>query len=136
MTDKIFIDSNIWIYAAMEDSNEKSVIAKKLIEKPSFVSTQVINEISVNLLRKYQYTESEIVSFVTNIGACCQIQQLTIQTCLNASSLREQYFLSFWDSLIVASALESGCATLYSEDMQHGLNIEQIRLVNPFVVEE
>ena len=51
---------------------------------------------------------------------------------LYASSIRQDYHFSYWDSLIVVSALRSGCKMLYSEDMQHGLNIyNQLQIVNP-----
>lgn len=49
-----------------------------------------------------------------------------------ASLLREQYKLSFWGSLVVASARTGGCSTLFSEDMQHGLRIDTLEIVNPF----
>jgi predicted nucleic acid-binding protein len=53
---------------------------------------------------------------------------------LKASQVRQQYLLSFWDSIIVASALTAGVSVLYSEDMQHGLMIEeQLQVRNPFV---
>ncbi|MGK5093535.1 hypothetical protein WDW89_16190 [Deltaproteobacteria bacterium TL4] len=90
MIDKIFIDSNIWIYAAMADGDDKTIVAKKLTEQQSVTSTQVINEISVNLLRKYKYTETELIFFVSNIAAYCQIHQLTIQTCLNLKLFSEK----------------------------------------------
>ena len=51
-----------------------------------------------------------------------------------ASQLRQTLALSFWDSLIVAAALDAGCTTLYSEDMQHGQRIsDQLTIVNPLL---
>lgn len=134
MSNKVFIDSNVWLYAAMENGDNKSILAKQVIEQNNVViSTQVINEISFNLLRKYRYTEEELISFINNIKTYCQISHLDIQTCLTASLLRQRYALSFWDSLIVSSALETKCTILYSEDMQHQQIIEQqIVILNPF----
>jgi len=134
MNKRCFIDSNLWIYAAMADGSEKSERARKLIENEEVViSTQVINEVSFNLLRKYHYTEAEITVFIRHISATCQVQHLTVATCLTASNLRQHYRLSFWDSLIVATALDSHCAILYSEDMQKGQRIEDRLIIrNPF----
>lgn len=135
MSNKVFIDSNVWLYAAMENDNEKSILAKQVIEQNSIVvSTQVINEISFNLLRKYRYSEQEIISFINSITAHCQISRLELQTCLIASTLRQRYALSFWDSLIVSSALETECSILYSEDMQHGLQIQHLQIINPLKI--
>ena len=73
MSNKVFIDSNVWLYAAMESDNEKSILAKQVIEQNNIViSTQVINEISFNLFRKYRYSEQEIISFINSITAHCQ----------------------------------------------------------------
>jgi predicted nucleic acid-binding protein len=55
-------------------------------------------------------------------------------TILEAFRIAERYGFSFYDSLIISAALESGCNTLYSEDMQHGQLIEnRLKIVNPFV---
>jgi len=69
MTELCFVDSNLWIYAAMNDGS-KSERARALIENRQIaISTQVINEVSFNLLRKYHYSESEIAVFIRQISA-------------------------------------------------------------------
>jgi predicted nucleic acid-binding protein len=130
---KAFIDSNLWLYAATEEQHEKTILAIQIIEQNNIVvSTQVINEVCVNLLKKHRYTEYEIALFIKQITTFCEICYLTPQTCLVASSLRQHYALSFWDSLIVSSALETKCTILFSEDMQHGLCIQHLQIINPF----
>ncbi|MEL7523130.1 MAG: PIN domain nuclease, partial [Cyanobacteria bacterium J06553_1] len=63
----------------------------------------------------------------------CQVTSLNVTILLRASDLRSRYQLSFWDSLIVSSALTSKVSMLYSEDMQHGLIVaEQLTIINPF----
>ncbi|MEZ5673203.1 MAG: PIN domain-containing protein [Thiotrichaceae bacterium] len=133
MSKLYFVDSNIWLYAAIT-GNEKSESARVLIESKSIViSTQVINEVSFNLLRKYRYSEDEVETFIREISISCHVHLLTIQTCLVASTIRQRYQLSFWDSMIVAAALESQCVILYSEDMQHNQRIEgKLTICNPF----
>jgi len=63
----------------------------------------------------------------------CQVVEFDLNILESASDLRTQYNLSFWDSLIVASALSGGADTLYSEDMQDGLIVSgQLTIINPF----
>jgi predicted nucleic acid-binding protein len=131
-----FIDTNIWLYAfTVGDDPEKTAQAKTLIEAQSavFVSAQVINEVCVNLLRKAHFSEQQIQQLVESFYAKYAVVEFSKPLLLQASTLREQYALSFWDSLIAASALAINATVLYSEDMQDGLLIEKrLRIVNPF----
>ncbi len=129
------IDSNIWLYAFMEgDDPFKSDAARKLIqETKSIVSTQVINEVCVNLLRRANFTEEQISQLIDGYYDKYQVIELSRSVLLTASSLRRSYSLSFWDSLIVATALEAGISTVYSEDMQDELLVEgRLQVCNPF----
>jgi predicted nucleic acid-binding protein len=59
---------------------------------------------------------------------------LELNTYLESSGIRKRYQLSFWDSLIVASAVQAGCTTLYTEDMSHGMIVEKkLHILNPFI---
>ncbi len=131
-----FIDTNIWPYALIEgDEVVKSARARMLIqESEPVISTQVINEVCVNLLRRAHFTEEQVRSLVDSFYEKCVVIELNRLTLLTASRLRQRYSLSFWDSTIVASALDAGVSVLYSEDMQHGVTIEsQLQLRNPFI---
>jgi predicted nucleic acid-binding protein len=143
MTAKAFIDTNIYIYALTEsqDVSEKykRIIAlsvfKTLLQSQSIVtSTQVLNEFHSNLLKKFKLDDATVFKMVElNILPISTIAPLSFQTYQLAFSLRSKYSLSFWDSLIVASALENNCAALYSEDMQHQQVIDnQLTIINPF----
>ena len=131
-----FVDRNVWLYAVIEDvkSATKSAIARTLVAERRIVSTQVVNEVCVNLLRKAGRSEDEIRQVVRAFYAQHRVVPIDEQTMLSASELREGYSLSYWDSLIVATALESGAAILYSEDMQDGLWINaRLQIINPFL---
>jgi predicted nucleic acid-binding protein len=92
----------------------------------------VVNEITNNLLRKYHATEDTIQRLVRTMYRKYQILTFTEDLLLNASRLRTTYSHSFWDSTIVASALESGATTLYSEDMHDSLVVNnQLHIKNP-----
>lgn len=131
-----FVDSNVWLYALLERPNStlKTDKARALVTDRHVVSTQVIAEVCVNLLRKGGRTESEIRSLVQAFYSQHHVMSLDEMTMISASNLRTAYSLSFWDSLIVAAALEAQSELIYSEDMQHGLLIDhRLRIVNPFV---
>lgn len=97
------------------------------------VSVQVINEVSANLLKKAGFTEQEIRELVDSFYQLYTVMPLTQEVLLDASSLRERYRLSYWDSLIVASARASNASIIYSEDMHNGLVIDgTLTILNPF----
>jgi len=130
-----FIDSNVWIYAlTIDDDPTKTRQAQQLISTQTAiaVSTQVINEVCVNLLKKAGFTEPELRDIADDFFVQYAVIAISQTIIRHASFLREQYRLSFWDGLIVASALASGATVLYSEDMHGGLTIEGITIVNPF----
>lgn len=78
MSAKCFVDSNIWLYAFMDSNSDKRTNALQLIENPNIVlSTQVINEVCCNLLRKTSYSESEIQQTIRNFQACYPILNVT-----------------------------------------------------------
>jgi len=131
-----FIDTNIWLYAFIEsDDAAKSAIARTLIWRSEpVVSTQVINEVCLNLLKRANFSEDQISQLIESFYEKCLVVELTKQVLLLASQLRQRYSLSFWDSTIVAAALSVGVPVLYSEDMQHGLIVEEyLQIQNPFV---
>lgn len=133
-----FIDTNIWLYAFVKgDDDTKSSAARRLLmTSQPVVSTQIINEVCVNLLRLTDFTESQIQQLIDSFYQKYQVIGLTHIILMRASELRERYSLSFWDSLIVATGLDAGVDILYSEDMQHGLVIERrLRIRNPFTIE-
>lgn len=131
-----FVDSNVWLYAFItgQDRN-KSEHANRLIRTTTMiaVSTQVINEVCVNLIRREKFNEAQIRDVITGFYQTYIVIELDQASLLRASTLRERYAFSFWDGLIVACALTSGASRLYSEDMQDGLNIDGIlTIINPF----
>lgn len=136
-----FIDSNVWIYAATQSQDNppdpRHETARQLITQVQpCLSVQVINEVTVNLLRKFNFNEAEIRSLVRSFYKNYTVFALDADTFIQASKLREAYQLSFWDSLIVGSALQHHCDLLYSEDMQHSLVVEnRLQICNPFTTQ-
>ncbi|MUG96139.1 PIN domain-containing protein [Scytonema sp. UIC 10036] len=119
------MDTNVWFYALTtasdDEDSRKSEVAKSLLKLPNIVmSTQVINEVCTNLLKKARLSEQEISNLITSFYRKYRVVNFYCETLLEASNLRTQYYFSFWDSLLVASALDAGANILYSEDMQDG----------------
>lgn len=137
----IFIDSNIWLYRFLADQDpdpqedaRKRRIAIALTDAESIiVSTQVINEVCSVLSKRASLNEAQILNLLEEFENRCEIVELTIASLKRAVHLRMLYRLSFWDSLIVACAVQSDVPILYSEDMQHGLIVsEKLAIMNPF----
>jgi predicted nucleic acid-binding protein len=138
---KVFIDSNLWIYAFINTVEKiKWEICVALLEQlyqeqVIVVSTQIINEVHWNLMRKYGIPDKEAKLIIdTGLLEISELSVITQSTYDNAFQLRQTQNLSFWDSLVVASALENNCAILYTEDLQHDQFIgNRLRIINPLI---
>jgi len=131
-----FIDTNIWLYGFIEsDQGDKSRRARDLIvNSQPVISVQIINEVCVNLIKKAGFSESQISQLITSFFENYQVIELEQETLMTASELRLRYAVSFWDSLVIASALQAQVSVLYSEDLQHEQVIEdRLKIINPFV---
>ncbi len=134
---KCFLDSNVWLYALSDQEEKRKKKAENLIEKNKkqiCLSTQVINEVCLNLKRKTIIDERGIGNLISSFYLNYEVVELNEEILLKASDLRSRYSISFWDGLIVASALAANAEILYSEDMQNGLMVEnKLKIVNPFI---
>ena len=137
MTDRIFVDSNLWVYLFTEDEDVKNKTAKEYITKSAesnrlVISYQVVNEVC-QVLKKKKYTEPEIRRVADDMMGLCEVCGFSGEIIYQASQLREKYSFSFWDSHIVASALASHCGVLASEDMQDGQKIDGMVIKNVLI---
>jgi predicted nucleic acid-binding protein len=130
-----FVDTNIWLYAFSDSQDKlKTQQAKALLRRTPQIalSTQVVNEVSVNLLRKFQAAEPDIRKLIRSLYRKYLILEYNRAILLNASDLLSAYHISYWDSLIIASALAVGATILYTEDMHDGLIVDnQLTIANP-----
>jgi predicted nucleic acid-binding protein len=136
MADKVFFDTNILLYCYSIDEKEKQEVALNLIDscsENSKISIQVINELSNILFKKFKLSSGDIENTILEIDNYFEIVIFDIKTQIKALKIKEKYKFQFYDSLIIATALESNCTILYSEDMQHGFEIENaLTIINPF----
>jgi len=128
----VFFDTNILVYA--QEANDKGETARALFANGGKLSVQVFNEFAAVAQRKQKKTWTEIAAVIADALALVDPPlALSFDTHATARALAETHRLPFYDALIIASAIESGCNTLYTEDMQNGRVIGRLTIRNPFI---
>ncbi|MGR3385004.1 PIN domain-containing protein [Roseovarius indicus] len=126
-----FADTNVVLDVL--DEGPKADRAETILGQEPRISVQVLNETLVNCRRNAGLSWEEKGAFLEDPRTLCPVEELTLKTHDVGRALEESYGFSIYDAMIVPSALIAGCATLWSEDMQNGLLVEnQLRIVNPF----
>jgi predicted nucleic acid-binding protein len=131
---KISLDTNVLIYNHGIAGDAKQVIADSLLDNVPIISTQVISEY-LNVIKKIsKMNKSDLLRMCAEWLENCQIQSVSLSTIKLAHHLIQKYDFQLFDSIIVASALEAECDILYSEDLHHGLIVEdKLTILNPFI---
>jgi predicted nucleic acid-binding protein len=138
MKDKFFIDTNIVVYAFSLESEKKN-ISKQLIKqahkKSGCLSFQVIQEFLNTVTKKFQIPlkKEDAQKYLSEIlFPICEVFP-SEKLYISALDIREKWKFSFYDSLIVAAAVEANCKILYSEDLQHNQKIYDLTILNPYL---
>jgi predicted nucleic acid-binding protein len=137
MSDRYFVDTNILMYAHDTSAGAKHERAKALVEelwrnRTGVVSTQVLQELAVNLRRKagrpldVKATREIVADYLT-----WQVVVNGGESILGALDLEGRFQVSFWDALVIHAAESSGATVLYSEDLSHGQVYGSVRVLNP-----
>jgi len=137
MTADCFLDTNILLYAvsAAPADRLKSERSQNLILNTRFaISAQVIQEFIANALRKKELglRESNIDAFL-ELTTLVPVLPITRELLIQSDLLRRKHKISPWDATVVAAALELGCHTLYTEDLNHGQNFNGLKVINPLL---
>lgn len=129
---KPFFDTNVLVYAFLDvDKRDKALDA---LSQGGRISSQVLNEFTNVARNKRQRTWPDIEAAILVIREWFpDIVPLTEHTHAGAIALARDNNVAFYDALIVAAALEAGCDTLFTEDMQHGRQFGSLTIVNPFI---
>ena len=128
-----FLDTNVLLYLVSSDAT-KADRAESLLADGGVISVQVLNEFANVGRRKAGLSWDEVIDILDLIRRRCRVLELTAELHDVGVSLARRFSLSVYDAMIVAAALEAGSATLYSEDMQHGLRIDRaLTILNPFL---
>jgi len=134
MKDRVFLDTNIFVYTQSAIEPRKRAICLRIIDQyDCFVSTQVLNEISNVMLKKLKMGTGDVKQIVAAVNDNCNVNIVNYDTVQKSLNLNEKYGYTYYDSLILASALESGCQRVFTEDMQDGQVIDnRLTIINPF----
>ncbi len=136
---RFFIDTNILIYcfdrrypAKQKKSNE--LIAEALSSGLGVISHQVIQEFVSVALTKFQksFNPEQLIAYLDEVLFGLWKSYPSREMYLEAILLQRSYKLSWWDSLVVAAAIETGCSIIFSEDMQHEGRIATVDIINPY----
>ena len=140
MSVECFIDTNLFIYQLEAADERKSATADRIIRKGietrnACISFQIVQECLNILLCKAEIPLSaeESKQYLDNVLAPLFRVPASLSLYRRALDLQRRYRFGFYDSLVIAAALDAGCARLYSEDLQNGQRIEGLTIENPFV---
>lgn len=129
-----FFDTNVLVYIASGDK-ARADRAEAAVAAGGAISVQVLNELANVAFKKMQLSWAETHTLLMTLRGLLTVHPLTIETHETGLRLAERYGFSVYDAMIAAAALHAGCDTLWSEDMQHGMTLDEgLRIVNPFRV--
>jgi predicted nucleic acid-binding protein len=129
---KAFFDTNVLVYTATSDAKKQQ--AADCLRRGGLASVQVLNEFVHVARRKLRHDWPQIEFALAQFrDSLDDVVPVTMNTHTGAVSLARDHSLSFYDALIVAAAIEAGCDTLFTEDMQHGRKFGSLTIVNPFI---
>jgi predicted nucleic acid-binding protein len=133
-----FVDTNVLLYAHDVSAGDKQTIARGLLarlaaDRAGAVSIQVLQEFYVNATRKLgaPLSRKDALKQV-NMFATWAVHSPTASDVMEAAKIAEDNTVSFWDAMVVRSAAEMRCATLWTEDLNNGQQIEGVTVANPF----
>jgi predicted nucleic acid-binding protein len=138
MKDKIFLDTNIFVYAHDRSSGEKHEAAREIVDylwesRKGVISVQVLQEFFVCVTHKIikpllLKNARTILEYLSSWDVVVNDKYIT----LRAIDVQEKYRFSFWDSLIVQAAIQGQARILFSEDLPDGQIVEDLKIINPF----
>jgi predicted nucleic acid-binding protein len=136
MPDRSFLDTNVLVYTDDGNADEKKAAALDLFarlrrKRTGVVSTQVLQEYFVASTRKLGVA-SDTARRKVQLFSRLEVVVIDTKQIVGAIDLARLHKLSFWDALIIRSALDVNCRVLYSEDLQPDRRIDGLRIVNPF----
>jgi len=139
MSGRFFLDTNIFVYTFDPNARAKASKSASLVRKAAdtgegVVSYQVVQEFFNVAFRRFSpaMTVPEAEQYLITVFRPLLAVHSSPALYISALTIKTRYRLGWYDSLIVAAALEAGCSSLYTEDLHHGSEIETLRIENPF----
>ncbi|MBR6060483.1 MAG: PIN domain-containing protein [Spirochaetales bacterium] len=135
MSDNIFIDTNILIYAIDDNDISKQKISndiiRRLSENGGVISTQVLQEFFNIATKKLQLSNDYVRQLLQRLVDCFKVHRNSESDIFRAIDISSKTQFSFWDSLIISAAIAEKCNILYSEDLNNGQLVESLKIINP-----
>jgi predicted nucleic acid-binding protein len=129
-----FLDTNVLVYIASGEV-AKADRAEAIVAAGGAISVQVLNELANVARRKMRMSWADTHAFLAMLRGLLTVHPFSLETHEAGLRLAERYGFSIYDAMIAASALHAGCDTLWSEDMQHGMILDEgLHIINPFRV--
>lgn len=133
----VFFDTNIFIYvvsAASADQANKQIAQRLMTESDFGLSVQILQEfMDVTLRKQHLGLSPEEISAMINLMVTYPMVETSVSLARHAFVIKTRFQIRYWDAAILAAALELGCHTLYSEDLNHGQNYDGVKVINPFL---
>ena len=136
MKGKFFLDTNILISLySTEEKKQKRVLELLQNDDTSVISTQVLSEFCNILKKKFNFNTKQLNILLQDFEKNFLLHTTDIEQIKTALTISDRYKYSFFDALVIAGAINSGCTLLFSEDLQHGQTIlNKVKITNPFRV--
>ena len=138
MTDRVFVDTNILVYAYDNSAGNKHTEANRILQElwmngTGCLSIQVLQEFFVVLTNKINkpIDITTVKAIVSDLGYWT-VHEPSVDDVLGAVDIQQQFGISFWDAMILQSALQLGCERMLSEDLSSGQMYDGVTIINPF----
>ena len=136
MTARVFVDTNVFVYAydrkeRIKRARARSILAPLLRDRSAVVSTQVLQEFFVAATRKLKLPAEQARRYVEKLAGL-DVVVIRPDLVLGAIDLHRLHSVSFWDALVIRAASAAGCSRVLSEDLNDGQIIDGVRVENPF----
>ena len=137
--DKVFLDTNILVYAYDISSGSKHDVARNIVAdlwnfRTGVLSIQVLQELFVTVTKKIpKPLDVKTTRDIVRDFLLWEVVDNDGELMMAAMDVQMKYHYAFWDSLIIAAAIKSGASILITEDLNNGQIIEGVLIKNPFV---
>jgi predicted nucleic acid-binding protein len=135
MSGRAFFDTNIFIYLYADAERSKQEICREIVNKANecIASTQILNEINNVMIKKWHMPNDAVKAIQNDVRRIGKVAYITEDIIDEAVDLHFRYGFSYYDCLMLASALDSDCDVIYTEDMKNGQIIDdKLKIINPF----
>jgi len=135
---KAFFDTNVIIYAFVENDLLRSQVSRDLMESYAMndhavISTNVLNETFFAAVRKHKFSREDARAVVQRLSVLRHVVVPSVAVVLQANDIAVETQFTIYDALMIAAAKSAGCDRIYTEDLTHNQVVQGIKIINPFL---